>query len=112
MWELAWGKHREVMHKRYAEADVSQIPDQLLNEPMLHEGLDIYYSAFWELNTDRQVGMGLGPIPYSSIRNYCKDRGLGGDQSDNMMRLLRKMDSEFIKFQEKQAKKARKIKGK
>lgn len=100
------------MHMRYENKDESQIPDSLLNEPELLQGLSLYYNAFWELCPDRQVGMGVGPIPYSSIVTYCREWGLNDEMSNIMRKLLRKMDGVFLEWQEKQSKQASKIKGK
>jgi hypothetical protein len=98
------------MHARFADKDESAIPDQLLNEPELLQGLDLYYNAFWNLCSDRQLGMSVGPIPYSSIANYCKDWKLDEEMSDNMKKLVRKMDGTFLEWQEKKSKQSSKIK--
>lgn len=101
------------MYHRYAEKDESEIPDSLLNEPELLPGLDLYYEAFWELCPDRQMGMsGVGPIPYSSIRDYCLDWELNEELTLNMKKLVRKMDGMFLEWQENKAKQQSKIKAK
>ena len=101
-----------MLHKRYQNKDEHQIPESLLNEPVLIEGLEIYYEGFWDLSPDRPLGMSAGPIPYQSIRYYCKDLGLDEAQSDLMKKMIRKMDICFLEWQEKQASKGRKMKGK
>lgn len=98
------------MHHRYEDKDESQIPDSLLNEPELLPGLKLYYEAFWELCPDRQVGMSVGPIPYSSIRDYCLDWELTEELALNMKKLVRKMDGMFLEWQENQAKQTSKMK--
>lgn len=51
---------------RLAEKDV--MPELGRAAPIL--------SAFFELSTERQVGMGIGPIPMSAIRDYLERYGL------------------------------------
>ena len=96
---------------RYQDKDESEIPPALLDEPDLLQGLTLYYDAFWELFNDRQLGMSVGPIPYSSIVTYCKEWDMDGEMSQIMLRLVRKMDGAFLEWQEKQSKKDKKIKG-
>ena len=99
------------MHMRYEDKDESQIPDSLLDEPELFPGLKLYYDAFWELCSDRPMGMsGYGPIPYSSIRRYCVEWDMNDELSSNMKRLIRRMDGEFLEWQDKRAKQNAKIK--
>ena len=100
------------MHRRYEDKDESQIPNSLLDEPALLPGLGIYYDAFWELSSDRSSGMGVGHIPYSSLMAYCKEWELDEDMAFLMKKLVRKMDNHFLDWQNKQEKKASKIKGK
>ena len=50
------------------------------------------YSAFIELNTERQLGMSVGPIPKSAIRGYIKEFGLPQWWESAISRI----DSEFI----------------
>ena len=96
---------------RYQDKDESEIPPALLDEPELLQGLALYYNAFWELFPDRQLGMSVGPIPYSSIVTYCREWNLDGEMSQLMLKLVRKMDNDFLEWQEKQSKKSQKIKG-
>ena len=99
------------MHMRYEDKDESEIPAALLDEPKLLQGLNLYYNAFWELFPDRQLGMSVGPIPYSSIIMYCREWNLDGELSGIMLKLVRKMDGTFLEWQDKQSKKSSKIKG-
>jgi hypothetical protein len=99
------------MQMRYQDKDESEIPPALLDEPELLQGLALYYNAFWELFPDRQLGMSVGPIPYSSIVTYCREWNLDGEMSQLMLKLVRKMDNDFLEWQEKQSKKSQKIKG-
>jgi hypothetical protein len=73
-WQLAYGKHREVMHMRYQDKDESEIPPALLDEPELLQGLALYYCLLgtffgqaarhecwtYSILFDRHVLQGLG----------------------------------------------------
>lgn len=46
---------------------------KLLNEaPELGRGLHFYLEAYYELLTERQIGMAVGFIPWSSILRYAQ----------------------------------------
>lgn len=34
-------------------------------------GLELYLNAFWDLNSCRQIGMDVGPIPWTAIQKYA-----------------------------------------
>lgn len=44
----------------------------LENRPHLQPGLNVYISAYTDLLFDRQFGMSVGPIPWSSIIKWCE----------------------------------------
>lgn len=58
-------------------------------------GLGEWYEAFSELSTDRQIGMGLGPLPSASIDRYISDHDLGYDDADMFRACMRAMDELF-----------------
>lgn len=99
------------MWKRYENKEDSQIPQQLLDEPELHPGLGIYSKAFWELSTERQIGMGLGPIPHSAIVKYAHNYKMTDEQEGDLEYLIRKMDSRYLELNENKAALERKSKG-
>jgi len=71
---------------------------------VLLPGLDLYYTAFSELSTDRQMGMAEGWIPWSSIDRYARRHDLTDWDFDRFRILIRGMDVEYIKYREEQAK--------
>jgi len=66
---LKWGSHLEsgYYHKLLAEGKVR--PEDV--EPEISY-LEWYIEAFYELSSERQFGMGIGPIPFSSIVTYAE----------------------------------------
>lgn len=73
------------------------IPERIRNKPRLHFNLSFFLDAFLELDTDRDVGMGFGPIPWSSLHNYAVVHELCGGAYDDFMYLLRQLDNAYIK---------------
>jgi hypothetical protein len=65
-------------------------------EPFEH--LLFEWLAFGELKTDRQIGMDLGPIPWSSIDRYASRYGVVGDDFDRLCSLIRAMDHTFLAY--------------
>lgn len=62
--------------------------------PELKEGLSVWYEDFWELSTDRQIGMAAGPIPRASIVDHC--RGWPDDDAEMFRICMRRMDDIYI----------------
>ena len=69
-----------------------------------------YIDAFRELNSCRDYGMGLGPIPFTAIAEYAKIYEV--EDFDEFLYLIRVMDNQFIKSQNARASKERNIKNK
>ena len=57
-----------------------------------------YWESFFELSTERQIGMGAGPIPRSAIVAYAKESGIDGDRYDVFHRIIRALDAEYLKL--------------
>jgi len=73
------------------------IPDRINNAPRLTLGLEFYYAAFNDLSTCRDVGMGMGPIPWTEVQAYADSYGLSEDESDDLHVLMALMDKAFLK---------------
>lgn len=80
--------------EREAFAQFGQdIPDSLW-PPDFAPGASAWYSAFWDLSSDRQVGMSIGPIQYGSIRLYTS--GWPPDEVALFTRCIRLMDQIYL----------------
>jgi len=64
-------------------------------------GLELYYLAWFDLDSERTVGFGLGPIPRSAMVGYAKDMGLTSEQTEDLCYLVREMDNDYLKRQHK-----------
>lgn len=76
-------------------------PPKIANAPELQLGLDLYYMAFWELTTCRQLGMGLGPIDWLSTQHYGISMGLDEDQMEELHYYVSAMDDFYMKHNSK-----------
>jgi hypothetical protein len=54
--------------------------------------------AFRDLSTDREIGMGRGPIPWSAIHLYGERYGLVKDDFDRLVRIIRAMDGAYLSY--------------
>lgn len=66
--------------------------------PEIETGLLFVWSAFWELSTERQIGMGLGPIPHSAIQSFARDHQVVGDHLDSLKVIIRAVDAEYLRL--------------
>lgn len=73
------------------------IPERIKNAPVLRPGLDLYLSAFFDLDGDRQIGFGVGKIPWSSMAKYAEMHKFSQSQFEDLVFLLRRMDAEHLK---------------
>lgn len=62
------------------------------------ERLAFFWTAWRELSTDRETGMGVGRIPFTSIAKYAECYGIlpDIDAFDRFRVIIRAMDSVFI----------------
>lgn len=79
------------------------IPDRIENSPSILPGLELYYIAFQDLNSSRQMGMGLGPIPWVVIQQYCQLKELSDEQTEAMHHHIPLMDTVFLKHHQKKS---------
>lgn len=70
---------------------------QFYEQPELSAVESFYWDAFFHLSTERAIGMGLGPIPYSSVRNYAAELGIiGRDEFDYFLGIITALDHEYL----------------
>lgn len=111
------GKYVETILKqcKYEGRDPSTV--KFLREaPTLLPGLDLYYNAFWELTSCRQIGMGVGPIPWTAVEAYGHSNGFDepvtlvtedgvevNDLMDDLHYFITMMDSAYMKWSAKKS---------
>lgn len=88
---------------RQATSQGHPIPDRIANKPQLDIGLQLYYTAFFNLTTCRPSGFGVCPIPWTAIREYALTFEFDSYQEEALYSHIRSMDSVFMKFHEDKA---------
>lgn len=75
-----------------------ELPEQIQNAPELFDGLEIYWNAFGDLTTCRSIGFGVGPIPWTAIRDYADEYQFVGEQRILLFRHIRAMDMAYLDY--------------
>lgn len=79
------------------------LPDKMANIPDLNLGLDFYLEVYLDLCSDKDIGFGEGPIPWSSMDNWAKRYNIVGYEFERMVSVLRYADNEILKGKQKTA---------
>lgn len=58
------------------------------------EGFGGWYEDFWRLSTERQIGMGVGPIPASAIDKHVA--GWGYEDAEMFEICIRELDGVYL----------------
>jgi hypothetical protein len=64
-------------------------------------GLELYLVAWFDLDSERGMGFGLGPIPRSAMVAYAHEYGLSFEQKEDLLYLVREMDNDYLRRQAK-----------
>ncbi|ODT50260.1 hypothetical protein [Devosia sp. 63-57] len=61
--------------------------------------LQFAWSAWWEVHTDRPMGMGVGPVPFTALDAYAARFGVTGTDDFEAFRfLIRSLDGVYLKW--------------
>jgi len=85
--------------------DNRAFPEKIQNAPDILLGLNLFYSAFIDLDSCRHSGYEDGPIPWTAIADYCAHKGITGETADDMFFHVRSLDKAFLKHRSDKAKK-------
>lgn len=68
------------------------------SRPEIDPYLKFVWSGFWELGSDRPIGMGgVGAIPFSAIDRYAQRLGIDDpDQFARFLHLIRSLDAPYL----------------
>lgn len=80
------------------------LPDKIKNKPEITTGLDLYWKAFQDLSSDRDIGMGVGPIPWSAMHTWASRNHIRGDDFERFVLVLRGLDNVYMEKQGKKSK--------
>lgn len=65
-----------------------------MEPPEILDGYGGWYEDFWRLSTERQIGLGIGPIPASAIDRHVA--GWADDDADAFEFCIRRMDEVYL----------------
>ena len=92
MRELSANPDDEWRAARVAEAPTIQSDQQFL-----------YWQAFQELGTERQIGMSIGPIPLSKVWEWAHHMNLTHSEARALVYVVRELDSEYLSITAKRS---------
>jgi hypothetical protein len=72
------------------------LPQRIQNAPTLRKGLELYFNAFFELDSERQNGMSIGRIPFTSMLRYASFYGFDFEQTELLLFYVQQMDNAHI----------------
>jgi len=61
-------------------------------------GLELYQTAFADLNGCRPSGWAMTPIPWTAIKDYADAFELELEQREDLFYYIRQLDSAYIEF--------------
>lgn len=81
-----------------AQKNGQPLPDFLANKPMLRQGLHYYMRAFFDLETERNVGFAVCPIPITKIIEYGRYLNHKEWELEDFILIMRSLDNVALKF--------------
>lgn len=76
----------------------AKLPDRIANAPSLRMGLNLFLNAFYELDGERNNGMGLSPVPWSTIKDYAQFYEMDSEQTEDFFFVIRELDRAYLKY--------------
>ena len=102
---LIYGLEQAPVEKEIIEQCIRsrrKIPDKFLNAPEVYPGLDMFYAAFMDMTSCRELGYGqIGPVNWLTIQRYCEVYGIQGEQREDMFYHVSRMDRAYLEWIEK-----------
>jgi len=89
-----------------------RLPKKVEEAPVIKIGLEIYFSAYVELMSCRQVGYGyVGAIPWTAVAQYAQFHSFDHDQFLDLSFFVRSLDEAYLKWSEDRLDKGKGIGG-
>lgn len=67
----------------------------------MEEGLGLYLRAWMDLDSSRQFGLSIGPIPWAAVEQYCRANDYDEEMSEDVHYLVRSMDDAYLESKSK-----------
>lgn len=91
-WRGKYGKTAEFVAKQAMRCG-DPVPDFILNAPELQPELNLFIDAYADLATERQIGFGFAPIPWSKVVQYAEVYGYSNEQRERLLYHVRAIDN-------------------
>ena len=92
-----------------AQPDNKWLQDRIANSPLITEPYHSFlFDAFWELSTERQIGMSLGPIPVTAMMSHADLYDLTKPETLAFIKVMRAMDNLYLGIERESAAKSSK----
>lgn len=89
------GKDEDLI--RMAQQMGQPLPDRIKNRPELEDHLAFYYQAFLDLDSTRSHNMSPTPISWLSIVKYASFYQLDDEDTHDLIKIIKEMDSVILK---------------
>jgi hypothetical protein len=103
LYKLEQGEVEELILQQVAKNN-APLPDRIKNAPQLNWGLELYYSAFFDLSSCRPLGFSPGQIRWIDIHDYADKLFLNEDQREDLHVYIRAMDATYLSWCDKKSK--------
>lgn len=103
----AYWRHPDIQKVINAAREAGRpLPKAVRDLPDIQPHQKLFLLAFQDCCTCRQVGMGLGPIPWTAVKDWCHASGLTPIESEEVWFVVTKMDEAFLTHSVSQMKQA------
>lgn len=100
-WSCKWGDRYESGFYDSLVAKGALSEDDIMPDVSLFA---FYVEAYQELGTCRDIGMGLGPIPFTAIIDYARVYDITGEEFLDFHYIIRKMDRAQLEWESRRQK--------
>ena len=92
---LAWWHHHAKHVTDYETLEAMGKNSPLANQPAIYPGNEWFFDAYMALDSCRNVGMGVGPIPWTAAREYGLEHEFPRDDRALLWAVIHKADTAF-----------------
>lgn len=66
------------------------------DRPQVSQRIAVYYQAFMDCSTCRQVGFGVGPIPWNTVMIWAKRKLFDYEETEHLWSVISRADMEWL----------------
>jgi hypothetical protein len=103
LYLLEMGPHEQNISRQAIRAG-QPIPSRIANAPELQTGLELFVTAFFDLDSERQASFSVGPIPWSKVKEYATAYEFDAELTEDLIHYVKQMDNAHLKRLESKSK--------